>query len=246
MANNFKRSTTCILVSLTLLLSGCANTGSSLLSGTKPDPRLTSGEQSKFFSSSAAQGCGIGALAGAGLGALAGALAGDSKKALVGAAAGGAAGCAAGMATNYYLDNLKKDYATTADRLQAMDRDISKDTADLAKATVAMKEVISDNHATLTKISLQKDNAGFDKASANKELAQVDANIKIMKDKIKIMKEKSTAYKVALQGQTATNAAEKDKLKTLNTEYSQLNGQISALESEANGLYSQRQAISLG
>lgn len=246
MANKFKRSATCLLVSFTLLLSGCANTGSSLLAGTKPDPRLTSGEQSKFFSSSAAEGCGVGALAGAGIGALAGALAGDSKKALVGAAAGGAAGCAAGLATNYYLDSLKKDYATTADRLQAMDKDISKDTADVAKTTSAMKAVISDNHATLTKISLQKDNAGFDKASANKELAQVDANIKVMKDKLKVMKEKSAGYQVALRDQKTSTAADKAKLKTLNTEYSQLNGQISALESEANGLFDQRRAISLG
>ncbi|MBU9834614.1 hypothetical protein J1786_07280 [Rahnella sp. L72c] len=246
MANKFKRSSTCLLVSLTLLLSGCANTGSSLLSGTKPDPRLTSGEQSTFFSSSAAQGCGMGALAGAGIGALAGSLAGDSKKALVGAAAGGAAGCAAGLATNYYLDSLKKDYATTADRLQAMDKDISKDTTDLAKTSAAMKEVIRDNHATLAKISLQKDNAGFDKASANKELAQVDANISVMKDKIKVMKDKSSGYQVALQQQKTTTATDKSKLKTLNTEYTQLNNQITALESEANGLYSQRQAISLG
>lgn len=246
MPNKFKRSATSIIVSLTLLLSGCANTGSSLLSGTKPDPRLTSGEQSQLFSSSAAQGCGVGALAGAGLGALAGALAGDTKKALVGAAAGGAAGCAAGVATNYYLDNLKKDYATTADRLQAMDKDLSKDNADLAKKTTAMKAVISDNHAMLTKISLQKDSAGFDKASANKELAQVDANIKQMKETIKAMKERSTSYSVAMQGQQTSNTADKNKLKDLNTEYSQLNGQINVLESETNGLYNQRQAISLG
>ncbi|AUV01085.1 hypothetical protein AAIG33_20355 [Phytobacter ursingii] len=246
MANKFKRSATCLLVSLTLLLSGCANTSSSLLAGTKPDPRLTNGEQSKFFTSSAAQGCGVGALAGAGLGALAGALSGNSKKALVGAAAGGAAGCVAGMAANYYLDNLKKQYATTADRLQAMDKDISKDTADLAKTSAAMKEVISDNRASLTKISIEKDKAGFDKASANKELAQVDANLKVMNDKIQVMKEKSVGYKTALQGQTTASTAEKDKLKALTIENKQLNDQISVLESETNDLYNQRKAISLG
>lgn len=246
MTNTFKRSTACLLVSLSLLLTGCANTGSSLLSSTKPDPRLTTGEQSHLFSSSAAQGCGVGALAGAGLGALTGALAGNGKKALVGAAIGGAAGCAAGVAANYYLDNLKKDYATTADRLQAMDKDINKDTADIAKTTAAMKAVIHDNSATLTQISIQKDKAGFDKAGAKKELAQVDANVSAMKDKIKVMKEKSDGYKVAIQGQTATNPADKAKLKKLNTEYSNLNNQIAVLESETNGLYSQRQAISLG
>ncbi|MCA1178726.1 MULTISPECIES: hypothetical protein [unclassified Pantoea] len=246
MANTFKRSTSCLLVSLTLLLGGCANTGSSLLSGTKPDPRLTSGEQSQLFSSSAAQGCGVGALAGAGLGALTGALAGNGKKALVGAAVGGAAGCAAGVAANYYLDSLKKDYATTADRLQAMDKDINKDTADIAKTTAAMKAVIHDNSATLTKISVQKDKAGFDKAGAKKELAQIDANVSVMKDKIKVMKEKSDGYKFAISGQTTSNAKDKAQLTKLKTEYNELNNQITVLESETDGLYSQRQAISLG
>ena len=41
------------------------------------------------------------------------------------------------MTANYYLDGLKKDYASTADRLQAMDNDISKDTAAVEKSTLA-------------------------------------------------------------------------------------------------------------
>lgn len=246
MANKFNSSATCLLVSITLLLSGCANTGSSLLSSTPPDARLTTTEQAKFFSSSGAQGCGFGALAGAGLGALAGAISGNSKHVVAGAAIGGLAGCAVGMTANYYLDSLQKNYATTSDRLQAMDKDIKQNTADLEKTTTVMKQVISDNQATLTKISLQKDNAGFDKASAIKELSKIDANIKIMKDKIKIMKEKDAAYKVALQGQQINNPSEEKKLSALNKEYNQMTAQITALESEANGLFNQRQAISLG
>jgi len=246
MVIKFKHSATCLLVSLTLLLSGCANTGSTLLSDTKPDARLTSGEQSKFFTASGAQGCAVGAVAGAGIGAIAGALAGNTKKAVAGAAIGGAAGCAAGFATNYYLDSLKKDYATTADRLQAMDKDISKDTVKVETASTAMKKVISENHATLTKISLQKDKAGFDKAGAAKDLSQIDANIKEMKSQIKGMNERKESYKVALQAQKTTTAADKTKLAALTKENDQLSAQISALESEANGLYSQRQAISLG
>ncbi|PKE32024.1 hypothetical protein CWS43_08285 [Rahnella sp. AA] len=248
MVNKFNRSATCVLVSITLLLSGCASTGSSLLSDTKPDARLTSGEQAKFFSASGAQGCGVGALAGAGLGALAGAMAGDTKKAVAGAAIGGAAGCAVGMTANYYLDSLKKDYATTADRLQAMDSNITKDTADVEKKAVVMKKVISDNQKTLTQISLQKDKAGFDKANATKQLSQIDANISEMRGTIKAMKDRAAGYKVALQGQKsdATSKADKNKLETLNQKYSQLNNEIAALESEANGMFSQRQAISLG
>ncbi|MCT7387768.1 hypothetical protein N5V57_21055 [Escherichia coli] len=244
--NTFNRTTTCIVISAALLLGGCANTGSSLLSGTKPDPRLTTTEQSQFFSASGAQGCGVGAVSGAALGALVGALAGDSKKALAGAAIGGAAGCAAGMTANYYLDGLKKDYASTADRLQAMDNDISKDTAAVEKSTLAMKQVISENQATLTKISIQKDKAGFDKVGAKTQLAQIDANISKMKETMKGMKDKESAYKVALQGQTTTTSAEKSKLANLNKEYANLNSKIAALEQETNELYKQRQAISLG
>ena len=244
--NAFNRNTACLLISVTLLLSGCANTGSSLLSGTKPDPRLNTTEQAKFFSASGAQGCGTGAVAGAVLGALVGALAGDGKKALAGAAIGGAAGCAAGMTANYYLDGLKKDYATTADRLQAMDTDINKDTVAVDKSTFAMKQVINDNQATLTRISIEKDKAGFDKASAKTQLAQIDANIGKMKETMKGMKDKDAAYKTALQGQTATTDADKAKLASLNKEYATLNSKIADLEKETNDLYEQRQAISLG
>jgi len=229
-----------------LLLSGCANTGSSLLSGTKPDPRLTTTEQSRFFSASGAQGCGVGALSGAALGAMVGALAGDTKKAVAGAAIGGAAGCAAGMTANYYLDGLKKNYASTSDRLDAMNTDISNDTAAVNKSMLAMKQVISENQATLTKMSIQKDKAGFDKAAAKVQLSQIDANISKMKETMKGMKEKDSAYKVALQGQTATTSADKNKLESLNKEYASLNSKISDLEKETNELYEQRQAISLG
>ena len=125
------------------------------------------------------------------------------------------------MTANYYLDRLKKDYASTADRLQAMDNDISKDTAAVEKSTLAMKQVISENQATLT-------------------------NISKMKETMKGMKDKESAYKVALQGQTTTTSAEKSKLANLNKEYANLNSKIAALEQETNELYEQRQAISLG
>ena len=207
-----------------------------ILSGTKPDSRLTTTEQSQFFSASGAQGCGVGAVSGAALGALIGALAGDTKKALAGAAIGGATGCAAGMAANYYLDGLKKDYASTSDRLQAMDKDISKDTAAVEKSTLAMKQVISENQAILTQMSIQKDKADFDKASAKKQLAQIDANISRMKDTVKGMKDKESAYKVALQGQTTTTSAEKIKLSNLNKEYTSLSSKISDLEKETNNV----------
>ncbi|KGB02348.1 hypothetical protein DR73_3480 [Enterobacteriaceae bacterium ATCC 29904] len=150
------------------------------------------------------------------------------------------------MTANYYLDGLKKDYASTSARLAVMDKDISNDTAAVEKSTLAMKQVISENQATLTQMSIQKDKAGFDKAGAKVQLAQIDANISKMKETLKGMKEKDAAYKVALQGQTATSNVDKNKLNSLNNEYANLNSKISDLEKETNELYEQRQAISLG
>ncbi|MDF7679334.1 YMGG-like glycine zipper-containing protein [Enterobacteriaceae bacterium ESL0689] len=240
-----RRNILCVLISATLFLSGCVDTGSSLLN--KADTRLTSGEQAKFFSSSGAEGCGVGALLGAGVGALVGALAGDdSSDVVTGAVVGGAAGCATGMATNYYLDSVQKNYATTSDRLNGMERGIREETAAVKKTASVMNQVIRDNRATLSRISQQKDKAGFNTASARKELAKIDANIKVMKDKISMMKEQDAGFKNALKNQRTTTKAEKEKLASMNQQYNDLNSQIAALENEANGLFAQRKALSLG
>lgn len=242
-----RRNILCVLISATLLLSGCVDTGSSMLKGTKPDTRLTSGDQAKFFSTSGAQGCGVGALAGAGLGALVGILAGhDSKDALTGAVIGGAAGCVAGISTNYYLDSVQKEYATTAARLEGMDNGLKQETAAVEKTAQVMNQVIKENRATLSRLSQQKDKTGSYAANAKGELAKIDANIKVMKDKIKMMKEQDAGFKDALQAQKTTTKAEKEKLASMKREYKNLNNQIVALENEANGLFTQRNAISLG
>lgn len=207
----------------------------------KADPRLTTTEQSQFFSASGAQGCGVGAVSGATLGALVGALTGDSKKALAGAAIGGAAGCAAGMTANYYLDRLKKIMPPPPIVCRQWITTSAKIPQRLKNRRWRWNKLLAKTEATLTKISIQKDKAGFDKAGAKTQLAQIDANISKMKETMKGMKDKESAYKVALQGQTTTTSAEKSKLANLNKEYANLNSKIAALEQETNELYEQRQ-----
>ena len=103
------------------LLSGCASTGSSLLSGTQADDRLASGQDAKFFSRSGFQAC-AGAAA---VGVLACMLSNSSNKAACAIIAGVAA-CGVAMGTNYYLDQRRTEYANTSDRLAAMQRDVKR------------------------------------------------------------------------------------------------------------------------
>ncbi|MGL5037781.1 MAG: hypothetical protein ACRC6F_08635 [Aeromonas sp.] len=114
-----KRTAICLMVSTSLILSGCASTGSSLL-GSKPatDSRLTSDDEAEFFTASGLQACVV--AAGAGIGACL--LLKAEKKAACSIAAGIAA-CGVAMGANYYLDNRRAQYSNTGERLQVMSND---------------------------------------------------------------------------------------------------------------------------
>lgn len=148
------------------------------------------------------------------------------------------------MGANYYLDNRRAQYADTTQRLQAMDADIQKDTNAVVERTNTAKQVIADNNKTLTQISLEKDNAGFDKAAAQQKLTKVDANISLLKNELSNMRKKSTEYQSVLNSEQSEASAE--ELSTLTAKIGDLNNQISVLEKEVNGLYDQRSAITLG
>ena len=57
-----KRTAICLMVSASLILSGCASTGSSV-TGNQPatDSRLTNGQEAEFFSASGFQACAVAA-----------------------------------------------------------------------------------------------------------------------------------------------------------------------------------------
>lgn len=129
------------------LLSGCASTGSSLLSGAQADDRLTSGQDAKFFSRSGFQAC-AGAAA---VGVLACMLSNSSNKAACAIIAGVAA-CGVAMGTNYYLDQRRTEYANTTERLAAMQRDVEADTANILERTRTAQQVIADDKRQIADI----------------------------------------------------------------------------------------------
>ena len=156
---NSRGSLICALfTAFTVVLSGCASTGSSLLSSDSTittasgevisvDPRLTEGDEAKFFSRSGFQAC----TASAAVGILACMVSNSSNKALCSVAAGVAA-CGVAMGTNYYFDQRRAQYSNTATRLDKIDEDIKSDTNRIVKRTETAQAVINDNKKTLAQI----------------------------------------------------------------------------------------------
>ncbi len=148
------------------------------------------------------------------------------------------------MGANYYLDSRRAEYANTTDRLQAMNNDIQKDTEVVVARTNIAKQVIADNSKTLTQIAKNKDQAGFDKVVAQRQLGKVDADLAQLNKELTNMRKKATEYQqVAKSEQSEATEAE---LAMVNAKVLELNKQIAVLEKEVNGLYDQRSAITVG
>ena len=149
-----------------------------------------------------------------------------------------------GDGANYYLDTRRAEYANTTDRLQAMNNDIQKDTEVVVARTNTAKQVIADNSKTLTQIAKDKDQAGFDKVVAQRQLGKVDADLAQLNKELTNMRKKAAEYQqVAKSEQSEATEAE---LAMVNTKVLELNKQIAVLEQEVNGLYDQRSAITVG
>lgn len=235
-----KRTAICLMVSASLILSGCASTGSSM-TGNQPatDSRLTNGQEAEFFSASGFQACAVAA----GMGVAACMLLKSEEKTQCAIKAGIAA-CGVAMGANYYLDSRRAEYANTTDRLQAMNNDIQKDTEVVVARTNTAKQVIADNSKTLTQIAKDKDQAGFDKAVAQRQLGKVDADLAQLNKELTNMRKKATEYQQVAKSEQSE--ATETELAMVNTKVLELNKQIAVLEKEVNGLYDQRSAITVG
>ncbi|PMZ63872.1 hypothetical protein C1X25_27535, partial [Pseudomonas sp. GW247-3R2A] len=149
-----------------LLLTGCANTGSSMLGGSEgADPRLTQGNDAEFFSKSGYQACAVGA----GVGILGCALSNSSNKAVCAIAAGITA-CGVAMGANYYLDQRRSEYSDTTTRLAKMNSDVEQDTQNVIARTATAQQVINDDQAQIAQIKKDIANKKVDKAKAQVQI----------------------------------------------------------------------------
>lgn len=236
----FSKAVFGFVMASTILLSGCASTGSMLnTNSVSADPRLTQGNDATFFSKSGFTAC-AGA---AGVGVLACALSNASDKATCAIIAGISA-CGVAMGANYYYDQRRGQYANTAERLQVMSADIQKDTENVIARTETMQRVIRDDEQSIAAIQKSIKANQVDKAKAEQELAGIDRNLVVMRKELDNMRNKVNEYektaKLEREGGAGSDVVGIEK------EISQMNLKVAALQHEVDGLYSQRSAITLG
>ena len=225
-----------LVLSSSLVLAGCAGTGSSSSS-------LDSGDDAKFFSSSGWGSCAWGAAGGAALGALAGlAIGGDTKSTVTGAVVGGAAGCGAGMTTNYYLEKQRKTYVKKEDRLNAYIADVRQNSQMVEKSTAKLNAATARNNQLIAKVNSQLKSGAIQKAEAKQQLAQVDADIKAAKERLSAMKSNLNMLSDTAKAERSSGAASKK----LDQEIAQLRKQVSTYEQALQAQVKQRSAIQVG
>jgi hypothetical protein len=212
-----------LILSVSLVLAGCGTNGigSSMLnnSNTAPDPRLTKSADASFFSTSGLTAC-AGA---AGVGVLACAVTSPNDKVQCMVVAGIAA-CGVAMGANYYYDYRRAKYSNTTQRLQLMNDEVKADTEKVAQRTATLQQVINDDKERIADIQKSIKSKTLDKTKAQQEIVneyQKTANLE----------------RVNGGGKQVTD---------IDSEITKMNTKVASLQKEVDGLYSQRQAITLG
>ncbi len=229
-----------LMVAFSLVLSGCASTGSSLLGDSGADPRLTSGNDAKFFSASGYQACAVAAAGGI----LVCTLSNSGNKAVCAVAAGLAA-CGVAMGANYYLDDRRAKYADTTQRLNVMSADVQKETAKVAERTNTLQRVINDDKQQIADIQRDIKAKTVDKAKAQQSIVTIDKNLDLMRKDVKNMQTRITEFEnvAKLERESGSDQVEVQKVES---EIAKMNTKVASLQKEVDGLYDQRSAITLG
>ena len=128
-------------------------------------------------------------------GAVVGLLAGGKNKGTA-AVVGAVAACGVAMGANYYLDVRRGQYQNTSDQLKAMGDDIKTDTQKVQARSNSIKAVMADDKR---KLEAPVRHYGQDRRSGRREeeLAQIDANIGVIKKDLSNMKNVADQYRQA-------------------------------------------------
>lgn len=227
-----------------LLLTGCANTGSSMLgnsngSARAADPRLTQGNDAQFFSKSGFQAC----AAGAAVGVTACMLSGTSNRAQCAIIAGLGA-CGVAMGANFYLDQRRNEYASTTERLEVMSQDIQADTQKVIARTETARQVMADDRARIERLETEIAEQRVNQEAAQRELAAIDGNLSILRRDLSNMQRTVSEYEEVAQ--LERQDASPEEISKIDSEIGAMNQQVLALQQEVDDLYSMRSAITLG
>ena len=220
-------------------LTGCQSTSSAKAD---PDPRLTNDEFSVDYDSYVTS-CVWGAAA---TGAACLLLTDSDNRAICLAAA--AAGCGIAMGGNAILDNIRKQYHTKEEQLNALIADLSDNRQKAVSMVAAANQVYADDKNKLAKLEKQIKQNQANKQEAKMLLAQYDANIKVLKSNYEYYQKSLTSYKEARKGLVESNYfnnQEKAQIAKLDKQIKQLERTIDALSDSVQSYTADRNVLNL-
>jgi hypothetical protein len=212
-----------------VFLAGCQNMG-----GGDVDPRLTSGEDAKFFSKSGLQACAAGALAGA----LACAVSNSGNKAACIAIAA-VAGCGVGAGANYLLDSRRAKYANNEQRIDSFIEDVQSDNKKLQTRIQNINVVLRENQQTLQQLQRQVATRQIDQRKAKQELDRIKANKAYLEKELADINARVDGYQEIIEKERA-NGVDTRKLQA---ELVQLNRTRDSMKRELDTAYALSSSI---
>ena len=225
------------------MLSGGGQSGASApatstsSSAVQPSTALANSNEISFFSKSGLEACGGGALAGVVTCKLTKTC--DSKK---GVAKAAVLGCGIGIGVNYYLDYQRGQYADSEQRLDALITDVKSDNQKLESLISEAQQVLSTDKNTLAQIQQGIKHKSVQKASAQSQLAQIDANTQTLTKTLTDLKSRHQQW----QEVASKERAQGPKGQALDAEISRMQKQIVNLEQNVNSVAQQRAGVDLG
>ena len=156
----------------------------------------------------------------------------------------GIASCGVAMGANYYYDYRRSKYSNTTQRLQLMNDEVKADTEKVAQRTATLQQVINDDKERIAGIQKSIKTKTLDKAKAQQDIASVDSNLTQMKKDLTGMRNKVAEYKKTAD--LERNSGGGTQVTAIDGEITKMNTKVASLQKEVDGLYSQRQAITLG
>ena len=231
MLNIFPRRLGIAIVALitSVFLAGCQNMG-----GSDVDPRLTSGEDAKFFSKSGLQACAAGALAGA----LACAVSNSGNKAACMAIAA-VAGCGVGAGANYLLDSRRAKYANNEQRIDSFIEDVQSDNKKLQTRIQNINVVLRENQQTLQQLQRQVATRQIDQRKAKQELDRIKANKAYLEKELADINARVDGYQEII-GKERANGVDTRRLQT---ELVQLSRTRDSMKRELDAAYALSSSI---
>lgn len=215
---------------MTMLLSACQS--SYFSSNSSVDSELTNSDSAQFFSKSGWQACAAGAgIAGIGCYLI--------KKDVKTCAIAAVISCGIAMGGNYYLDAKRAEYSNEEQRLDSYIEEIRQNTAQVKAVSDTAKKVLDRNLVTLKSLNKQIAENKVSTTDAEKQLANIDANLKYLNDKLVNMKQAEQSWR-------DVSRQEKDSglnVAKLDIQIDQLNKQISMLEKQIDLVTQQRSAL---